>query len=99
MSPLARVPVALQAYKDAEERLAKAMERAYPLGAIVAATIGNARIRGVVTSVAGTGYYRGHLWITNEVTGKGRHFYAADRSLHDVELIALPDNVSGVARP
>lgn len=88
VSALAKVPDALDRYKAAEKSLAKAMERAYPIGTIVAATLGNARVRGPVQWTGATGYYLGYVGITNEETGKARRFYAADRSLHDVEIIA-----------
>lgn len=86
MSALGRVPDALRAYRLAEARLVRAVERAYPIGAIVSATIGNARIRGTVVAHCGTGYYRGYIEIENERTGKKRCFYVADRSTHDVEV-------------
>lgn len=88
MSPLAKVPDALARYKAAEKALQRAIERAYPVGTIVSATLGRARVRGAVTCHC---YTVGYIVIENETTGKERKFYAADRSLHDVAIDAYPD--------
>lgn len=93
MSPLAKLPAALAAYEKAEAALVAAVERAYPIGATVSATIGGARVRGRVVNHGGPGYYRGYIWIINEATGKKRHFYAASRSTHDVAVESLPDDL------
>jgi len=90
MSPLTKLPDALARYERAEAALIKAVEAAYPIGAVVGATIGRARIYGAVENHGGPGYYAGYIWIVNEATGKKRHFYAARRSLHDVEVVSLP---------
>lgn len=88
MSALAKLPDAVRGFRLAQERLVAAVERAFPIGSIVEATIGNARIRGPVVNHGGPGDYAGYIWIVNERTGKERHFYAADRSLHDVAVHA-----------
>lgn len=91
MNALSKLPDALDAFKRAEKRLLRAVERAYPVGAIVEATIGNARVRGPVLSHGGPGYYAGYIVIENERTGKQRSFYAARRDLHDVAVLELPN--------
>jgi hypothetical protein len=88
MTSLARLPAAVARFKSAEEALVVAVVRAYPLGAIVGATLGRARIYGPVVGHGGTGYHRGYIGIKNEATGKERWFYAAERSLHDVEVVS-----------
>ncbi len=90
MGPLAKLSDAVSAYEKAEKALVAAVERAYPIGAIVSATIGRARVRGPVVNHGGPGYNRGYIYIINEFTGKKRHFYAARRSTHDVAVEELP---------
>lgn len=90
MSALTKMYDAHQRHERAEEALAKAVERAYPIGAIVSATIGRARVRGPVIGHGGTGYHLGYIGIENEVTGAKRWFYAARRGVHDVAVESLP---------
>lgn len=90
MSALEKLSDAIAAYEKAQKTLVAAVERAYPIGAIVSATIGRARVRGPVVGHSGPGYNIGHIYIINEFTGKRRHFYAAGRSTHDVVVEELP---------
>lgn len=87
MSPLAKLPDALKRYERAKDALRAAVEKAYPIGAVVGATLGRAYIRGEVVCHC---WDVGYIVVRNEKTGKDRKFYAASRSLHDVEVLSYP---------
>jgi hypothetical protein len=78
-------------YEHARKALEKAVRRAYPAGATVAVSIGRARVRGPVIGWGEGSYRVGYIGIRNEVTGKERWFYAADRSFGDVAIEAYPE--------
>lgn len=78
------------AHKAAAEALCRGAEEAYPVGTIVAATLGGNRITGEVISHAACWWYGpGHFAIRNLKTGKVRGINPFYESA-DVSLIHTP---------
>lgn len=74
-------------YKEAAERLAEATKKAFPVGSVIAVTMGRYRIVGEVESAGGS-----WVRIRNLSTGKLRHF-SATYSGHAPEMLTPNEGV------
>lgn len=73
-------------YQEAAEALMRVVKRAYPVGCVVAVTLGRARVIGEVTGHSNSWWYHpSTVVIRNLRTGKTRDF-AADSDLYDPEI-------------
>lgn len=92
MSPQQKhVQQAKREYEHAAERLMTVTERVYPIGAIIDATMGRARIRAEVIRHAGhTNHEPAAIIVRNVDTGKNRRLSASFDD-HDIEIVSLPE--------
>lgn len=91
--PLDRLVRLSAAHDHAREALCRGVEEELPLGTIIEATLGNARIRGEVTGYGSTWscHSAGCVWVRNTRTGKTRRVYPA-LDTEAVRVVMKPNN-------